>query len=152
MCSSDLPHTGDREEVFHTDLKSTHHVGSIAKPVSDRRNAYVLQVWVADFVPASAETLNEHRRFIVPIPHITPLRPLSFCWLLAVSIEEIACCVPPSGAGHASVHAAGLSNTFVHPFSRASKCLYASGASFNDNSCDTINDGFALPSWIRLQR
>ena len=65
------PHTGDREEVSHTDLNSTHHVGTIAKPVADRRSAYVLQVWGVDFVPASAETLNEQRGFIVPSPHVT---------------------------------------------------------------------------------
>ena len=45
--------------------------------------------------------------------------------------------------------AAGCSATFVQPCSRLSNALYASGASSSVSSCETICDGFALPSVMR---
>lgn len=46
-------------------------------------------------------------------------------------------------------HPPAFRMTFVQPWSRESKCLYASGAWSSASSCDTIKEGFALPAWIR---
>lgn len=46
----------------------------------------------------------------------------------------------------------GWSRTFVQPSSRRSKWSYPSGAWSRWRWCETMNEGCALPAWIRLRR